>query len=112
VVKNERFTVDLCLNNTELCIKGQGYCIVNGTQPACKCLKEYSGIKCEIQSTSLAVTKAIISAATIIVIIVLAWFIILVLCCDFIKYFVIKNRFEKKHKKTEIKRFYYHNWNN
>ena len=49
------------MNNSNVeCIKGQGYCILNDThdaQPMCKCLKDYSGSKCEIMSTSLLVIK-------------------------------------------------------
>ena len=100
--------IDLCFNNTEVCIKGQGYCVLNNTQsqPMCKCLKGYSGPKCEIMSTSLAVTKIIINASSIIAIVVLVSLIILVLCFDYTKYFAMKNRNVIKNKQ-EIKRLYY-----
>jgi len=100
--------VDLCLNNTDLCIKGQGYCVVNGTRPMCKCLKEYSGIKCELQSTSMVVRKAIINASSIIAIIVLVCFIILVFFFDYTKYLLTKNKKPKK-KTSQIKRLHYQN---
>ena len=100
--------VDLCLNNTDLCFIGQGYCIVNGTQPMCKCLKDYSGTKCEIQSTSLAVTKAIINVSSIITIIVLVSFVILILCLDFTKYCLMKNEMPTTQKQISLeKQFYY-----
>ena len=91
--------VDLCLNKTDVCIKGQCYCIVNGTQPMCKCLMDYSGKICEIQSTTLAVTKAIVNVSSILAIIVLVSYAILIFCFDFTKYFVIKN--DKSSKRRE-----------
>jgi len=92
---------DLCLNNTEICIEGQGFCIVNDTQPMCKCFKYFTGTKCEIMSTSLIMTKAIINISSIIAIAVLVSFIILVLCLDFTKFMGKK----KPYKKPRIKKF-------
>jgi hypothetical protein len=99
--------VDVCLNTSYLCIMGQGYCILNGTQPACKCLKGYSGTKCEIQSTSLAATKAIINVSSIVAIMVLVSFVILILFFDYTKYCLMKNnKYSKKRNQVE-KRLYY-----
>ncbi len=101
--------VDLCQNNTDICIKGQGYCVVNGSQPSCKCLKDYSGIKCEIQSSSIIVTKAIVNATSIIAIVVLVSFVILILCFDFTKYFLMAKNKQSKQTPTKkiARRFHY-----
>jgi len=99
--------VDVCLNTTDLCIMGQGYCILNGTQPACKCLKGYSGTKCEIQSTSLVVTKAIINSSSIVAIIVFVSFLILILFFDYTKYCLMKNKKHPKKSNQVEKRLYY-----
>ena len=99
--------IDLCLNNTNLCTKGQGFCIVNDTQPMCKCILDYSGIKCEIQSSSLVVTKAIINATSIVAITVLVFFVILILFFDYTKYFLMTNKNHKKKKPEIERRFHY-----
>jgi len=87
--------VDLCKNST-VCFNNQGYCIMNGSQPVCKCKLDYSGINCEIISNSLMVKKCIINASTIIAICFLVCFAIMVLCCDYTKYFLIKKNNKKK----------------
>jgi hypothetical protein len=94
--------LDLCQNNTELCINKQGYCIMNGTRPICKCLLDYSGIKCEIMSTSLVVKNAIINAATLIAIVVLVSFGLLILFFDYTKYFLSQRSILKKHRIWKI----------
>jgi hypothetical protein len=104
--------MDLCLNNTNVCTKGQGFCIVNDTQSMCKCLKDFSGLKCEIMSSSLLVTKTIINASSIIAIVVLISFVILVVFFDFTKYFLKNRRSIQKNQqtqmKTQLKRFHYY----
>jgi hypothetical protein len=100
--------LDLCKNNTEICFANQGFCIMNDTQPTCKCLMGYSGIKCEIQSTSLVITKAIVNASSIVAIIVLVSFVILILCFDYTKYFLMMNKKPPTKKPPQIEtRFYY-----
>ena len=99
--------LDLCINST-LCVTHQGYCIINGTQPTCKCKIGYSGVSCEIVSSSLAVTKSIINAATIITILVFVSLIALIVFFDVSKYFLIKNKKPIRSKKQVIKRFYYY----
>ena len=99
--------VDLCHNNTELCVYNQGYCFMNDTQPMCKCLKGYSGAKCEIVSQSLKVIKSIINAATIIAILALAAIVFFVLFLDYTKYFVIKQKKTAPKKKQQIESLYY-----
>jgi hypothetical protein len=95
--------VDLCLNKTDVCFNDQqGYCIINGSQPMCKCKNGYSGDKCEIISTSLIVKKVIISVSTIIAIVVIISFIILVLFFDFTKYFLMKKKQKEVKKKSKI----------
>jgi amino acid transporter len=85
----------------------QGLCIMNDTQPECKCFMEYSGIKCETMSNSLAVKKAIINVSTIIAILVLACFIALVLFFDYTKHNAKTNR-NFISMKPEFKNFRYH----
>ncbi len=99
--------LDLCINNTETCFNNQGFCIMNDTQPTCKCLMGYSGKKCELQSTSLVITKVIINASSIVAIIVLVSFSILILCFDYTKYFLMKNKKPTKKPPQIETRFYY-----
>jgi len=80
---------------------------MNGTQPMCKCLMDYSGINCETMSTSLAVKKAIIDVATIIAITVMVCYVILIFCFDYTKYFLFKNQKPLK-KKKQIEKAHYH----
>ena len=98
--------IDLCLNSS-ICFNNQGFCIMNGSQAMCKCKLDYSGVNCEIMSTSLTVRKAIINGATIIAIVVLACFILLIIFFDYTKYFLMNN---KKSITTDNKKkkFYYH----
>ncbi len=99
--------LDLCQNNTNVCASpNQGYCIMNGSQPMCKCMMGYSGIRCEIISTSLVVRKYIIDSSTIITIIVLASYIVFVVFLDCTKYFIIKKK-RQPIKSPKIKKFYY-----
>jgi len=98
---------DLCKNNPKVCYNSQGFCVMNGTQPMCKCLMDYSGINCEIMSTSLAVKKAIIDVSTIIAIAVMMCYVILILCFDYTKYFLFKNQKPIK-KKKQIEKAHYH----
>ena len=101
--------VDLCLNKTDICLNDQqGYCIMNGSQPMCKCKNGYSGVKCEIASTSLIVRKVIINVSTVIVIVVMISLIILVLFFDYTKYILIKKNEKKVQKKSIIKKLIYH----
>jgi hypothetical protein len=101
--------VDLCLNKTDICLnEQQGYCIMIGSEPMCKCKNGYSGIKCEIMSTSLIVKKVIINVSTIIVIITMIGFIILVLFFDYTKYFMIRKKQQIVKKKSIIKKLIYH----
>ncbi len=98
---------DLCLNSS-LCIINQGICQMNETQSFCKCFKDYTGLSCEIMSTSLVIRKAFISVTTIIAIVVMACYVIMILCFDFTKYCVKKNENETKNKQIPlIKRFNY-----
>ena len=97
--------LDLCLNSTS-CIKDQGYCQMNGSQPICKCFLGYFGIKCEMVSASLIIRKSMISAATLIAIIIMVCYAITILCFDFTKYFLFKKK-DKIQKKPEIRRFHY-----
>ena len=85
------YKLDLCLNSTK-CIKGQGICQVNDTQISCKCFKGYSGQNFEIISTSLLVTKSIISVTTILTIIIMVSYVIMIFCFDFTKYCSIRKR--------------------
>jgi len=81
--------LDLCQNNTNVCASpSQGYCIVNGSQPMCKCLMGYTGVRCENKSTFLVVRKYIIDLSTLIAIIVLISFMLLVLFFDYTRYFM------------------------
>ena len=82
---------DLCLNNTEICIKNQGTCQMNETQAFCKCFNDYTGVNCEIMSTSMVVEKSIISASSIIAIVVMVSYITIILCFDYTKYCLMKN---------------------
>jgi hypothetical protein len=97
---------DLCKNNAEKCFKSQGFCIMNETQPLCKCFIDYSGSNCEIMSTSLFVRKSIINVSTLIAILVLVIFIVLLFCFDFTKYFFTKNH-RLIIRKQEIIKFQY-----
>ena len=100
-------SINLCLNST-ICIRNQGYCQMNGTQPVCKCFKDFSGINCEIMSTSLVVRKSIISATSIIAIVVMICYAMVILCFDYTRYCLKKNsRREFIHREGEIKRFIY-----
>ena len=96
--------IDLCLNSS-VCFNNQGYCIMNGSQPVCKCKLDYSGINCEIESTSLIIRKSIIDASTIIAIIVLVSFVIMILCFDYTKYFLMKKKKIIKRKEPHAKNF-------
>jgi hypothetical protein len=100
---------DLCKknNNTEICYNSQGYCIMNGTQPMCKCLMGFSGTKCELTSNALVMRNAIINASTIIAITFLVCFIIIILVFDYTKYFLIRNQKPIK-KEQKITKFKYH----
>ncbi len=82
--------IDLCLNST-ICFNSQGYCKMNGSQPECNCIMGYSGLNCEIISSSLVVRKSIINAATLIAIIVITCYILTIIGFDFTKYFWMKN---------------------
>ena len=97
---------DLCKNST-VCFNNQGYCVMNGSQPVCKCKLDYSGMNCEIMSTSLIVRNSIINVATIIAIICLVCLILLILFFDYTKYFLM-NKKKLIKKKQEIKKFHYH----
>ena len=83
---------DLCQNSSVCINTNQGYCIVNGTQPLCKCLMGYSGVNCEILSTELVAIKVITKTTTIIAIVVMGCFVIVVIIFDYTKYFLIKNK--------------------
>jgi hypothetical protein len=98
--------LDLCqINNTNVCVSlSQGYCIMNGSQPMCKCLMGYSGVNCEVISTFVIIRKYIVDSSTIITIIVLIGFILTVLFFDYTKYFVMNKPLKKK---PRIKRFKY-----
>jgi hypothetical protein len=98
--------LDLCKNST-LCVSDQGYCITNDTRPACKCKIGFSGLKCEIVSSSLAVTKSIVNAATLITFIVFVCLILLIVVFDVSKYYLTKNKKPVRGKKKVVKRFYY-----
>jgi hypothetical protein len=89
---------DLC-QNSSVCFNNQGYCIVNGTQPMCKCLMGYSGVNCEILSTALAAKKVITKTTTIFAIIVMVCFVMIVIFFDYTKFFLMKN--EKKNKNNK-----------
>jgi preprotein translocase subunit SecG len=101
---------DLC-QNSSVCFNNQGYCVVNDTQPMCKCLMGYSGVNCEILSSALSAKKVITKTTTIIAIVVMGLFILLVIFFDYTKYFLMKNKKSIKKNKTElkheIKHFYY-----
>jgi hypothetical protein len=103
---------DLCQNSTVCANSNQGYCVVNGTQPTCKCLMGYSGVNCEMFSTELQAKKVITRTTTIIAIVVMGCFVLLVIFFDYTKYFLMKNKknnkkisFEKE--EHELKQFYY-----
>ena len=107
---------DLCLNSS-ICFNNQGYCVMNESQAMCKCKLDYSGVNCEIMSTSLIVRKAIINVTTIIAIVVLVCYTLFIICFDFTKYFVMKdkNRIKASRKyqrsisrENELKKLYYH----
>ena len=98
--------INLCLNST-ICTQNQGHCQINGTQPMCKCFKDYSGTNCEIISASLVITKSIISASTIIAIAVLTCFALMVFLFDYTKFCLVKNKKQIKMLQPEIKRFNY-----
>ena len=98
--------IDLCLNSS-VCFNNQGYCIMNGSQPVCKCKIDYSGVNCEIMSNSLIIRKSIIDASTIIAIIVLVSFAMMILCLDYTKYFLMKDKKIFK-KKPILAKFHYH----
>lgn len=99
--------VNLCTNST-ICTPSQGYCIMNETQPSCKCFAGYTGAYCEIMSTSLAVRKSVISVTTIITITVLVSFVVLVIFFDYTKYCLTKKRKKNFKEHSEIKRFHYY----
>jgi hypothetical protein len=96
--------MDLCLNSS-ICFNNQGYCKMNGSQPVCKCIMGYSGVNCEIISSSLAVRKIIINVSAIIAFVVIAFFIFTILVFDYTKYFLMMKPIKKK---QEIKKFQYH----
>jgi hypothetical protein len=93
---------DLCQNNTiDVCVSpNQGYCFMNGSQPMCKCILGYSGVRCEIVSTFLTVRKYIIDSSTILAIIVLICFLLMVLFFDYTRYFMSIKPIKKKTKKV------------
>ena len=103
--------LNLCLNST-VCFNNQGYCIMNDTQPVCKCKQYYSGVNCETISSSLATRKNIINASTVIAIITLVCFVITVFCMDFTKYFVMNRIDRRLSEKREILKPIYHPWKN
>jgi preprotein translocase subunit SecG len=89
---------DLC-QNSSVCYNNQGYCILNGTQPMCKCLMGCSGVNCEILSTALAAKKVITRTTTIIAIIVMVCFVLIVIFFDYTKFFLMKNKKKNKNNK-------------
>jgi hypothetical protein len=97
--------LDLCQNmHNNVCVSpSQGYCIVNGSQPMCKCILGYSGVNCEIVSTFLVVRKYIIDLSTLIAIIVLGSYIVLVIFFDLTKYFMNKKKDLRKSKPPKKK---------
>ena len=99
--------IDLCMNST-ICFNNQGYCKVNGSQPVCNCILGYSGVNCEIISSSLAVRKSIINAASIIAIIVITCYIFTIIGFDFTKYFLMKNKKQVQKKNQKINKIHYH----
>ena len=99
--------IDLCLNST-ICFNKQGYCKVNGSQPVCSCIIGYSGVNCEIISSSLAVRKSIINVATIIAIIVITCYIFTIIGFDFTKYFLMKEKKQPIKNKQQIQTLIYH----
>ena len=103
--------INLCLNST-VCFNNQGYCIMNGTQPICKCKSDYSGVNCEIISSSLATRKSIINASTIIAIISLVCLAITIVSMDFTKYFMMDNSNRRALKRPVIRKPFYHHWKN
>jgi hypothetical protein len=98
---------DLCLNSS-ICFNNQGYCKMNGSQPMCKCIMGYSGVNCEILSSSLAVRKSIINAATIIAIIVITCYILTIIGFDFTKYFLLKEKKKPIKNQKQIQTLIYH----
>ena len=101
--------VDLCKNST-ICYNNQGFCVMNDTQPFCKCKTQYSGVNCEIMSNYLVFQKGVVWLTTIICIIVIVCLIMIVLGFDFTKYFLMnKNKGNKPaQRKPVIKRYIYH----
>jgi hypothetical protein len=99
--------LDLCQNNnTNVCISpSQGYCIVNGSQPMCKCIMGYTGVRCENKSTFLVVRKYIIDSSTLIAIIVIASYMVLMIFLDCSRYFTSNQVLDKR--QAKIKRLYY-----
>jgi hypothetical protein len=104
---------DLCKNSSVCANTNQGYCIVNGTQPMCKCLMGYSGVNCEMLSTELVAKKVITKTTTIIAIVVMGCYVLVVIFFDYTKYFLMKNKKNNKNnkknaniKKHDLKRFY------
>jgi hypothetical protein len=68
----------------------------------------YSGVNCEIISSSLAVRKSIINAATIIAIIVITCYILTIIGFDFTKYCLMKNKKQPIKNKQQIQALIYH----
>jgi hypothetical protein len=80
---------------------------MNETQAFCKCFNDFSGINCEIMSTSMVVEKSIISASSIIAIVVMVSYIIMILCFDYTKYCLMKNKKQVKQNQSSIQNFKY-----
>jgi len=82
---------DLC-QNSSVCYNNQGHCIVNGTQPMCKCFMGYSGVNCEILSIEMLVRTIIVRTASVIAFIVIGFYVLIVILFDYTKFFHIKNK--------------------
>jgi hypothetical protein len=94
--------IDLCLNST-ICYNNQGYCKMNGSQPVCNCIVGYSGVNCEIISSSLAAKKIIINVSALIAFVVIAFFIFTIFVFDYTKYFLMAKPIKKKLKTKKPK---------
>ena len=97
---------DICFNET---CSFNGYCIDDNDFPKCKCFYQYSGEKCQIESSDIKFRKFVVTTSTVIVILFLIIFFFLIILIDLSEFFCktnIKKRVLKPEKKP-FKKFNY-----
>lgn len=88
--------LDICFNKT---CSMQGKCFVNGTVPACRCFKYFSGDECEIKSEEIKTIRQQTAVMSSLAITIVVGFYCSIFMMDYFKYLhdgLMKRIYSKK----------------